>query len=146
MVARALARVIEPEGISVSQYRVLRVIRSTEPDGIAPAMIAQRMVETSRTITALVRRLETARLVVREPPRRGHTRAAQDEYHVTASGAALLDKLDPLVDAADERTLSVLPPAELAHFTAALDAIRAAYQPAPAIATRRRRADHSRRG
>ncbi|HET6680931.1 MAG TPA: hypothetical protein VFG84_07000 [Gemmatimonadaceae bacterium] len=144
VVARALARVIEPEGISVAQYRVLRVIRSCEPDGVAAAVIAGRMVETPRTITGLLRRLESARLIVRERARRSV--AADDACHVTSSGAAVLDRLDPLVDAADERTLSLLPPAELAHFTAALDAIRAAYQPAPAIRPPRRRRDRSPRG
>ena len=123
VVGRTLARVLEPWKLSLAQYNALRIIRGAGTAGIATLAVRERMIEEGTTITRIVDRLEEAGYVERErstPDRR------QVVCRVTAAGAKLLDKIDPLIDAADEAAVSALDARELAHFVDLLDTIRAA--------------------
>ena len=120
-VRRSIARVIEPHGLSLAQYNALRIIRGAGPAGIPTLDIRDRMIEEGTTITRLVDKLEDAKLIRRErsvPDRR------QIVCTVTDAGRALLDKLDPKVDAADEATMESLGARELDHLVQLLGAIR----------------------
>lgn len=123
VVGRALARVLEPSKLSLAQYNALRIIRGAGAGGIATLAIRERMIEEGTTITRIIDRLEEAGYVERErstPDRR------QVVCRVTATGAKLLDKLDPLVDAADEDAVSSLGAREVAQLIDLLDTVRAA--------------------
>jgi len=122
MVGRALARVVEPHGLSLAQYNALRIIRGAGTGGVATLAIRDRMIEEGTTITRLLDKLERAGLIVRErdfPDRR------QVICRATADGAALLDRLDPLVDESDAEAVAALDVPTLEAFIAALDVIRA---------------------
>lgn len=123
VVGRALARVVEPRGLSLAQYNALRIVRGAGAGGIATLAVRDRMIEEGTTITRILDKLEAAGLIERE-------RAQPDRRQVfcraTAAGRKLLDELDPLVDAADEAAVSTLGPDELDAFIALLDAVRAA--------------------
>ena len=123
VVGRAIARVLEPWGLSVAQYNALRIVRGAGTGGVPTLAIRDRMIEEGTTITRLLDRLESAGLVRRErsvPDRR------QVVCRVTDAGRKLLDKLDPVVDAADEATMASLSKHDLDHFITLLDRIRAA--------------------
>jgi len=123
VVGRALARVLEPWSLSLAQYNALRIIRGAGADGITTLAIRERMIEEGTTITRIVDRLEEAGYVERErsmPDRR------QVMCRATSAGAKLLDKIDPLVDAADEEAVSVLSARELAQLVDLLDTVRGA--------------------
>ena len=123
VVGRALARVVEPWGLSLAQYNALRIVRGAGAGGIPTLAIRERMIEEGTTITRILDKLEAAGLVAREralPDRR------QVICQVTAAGKRLLDELDPLVDAADEAAVATLGPRELDDLIALLDAVRAA--------------------
>ena len=123
VVGRAIGRVLEPWKLSVAQYNALRIIRGAGAGGVATLAIRQRMIEEGTTITRLLDKLEEAELIRREratPDRR------QVMCYATAKGRQLLDKIDPLVDSADEAAMAVLGQRQLQQFIAALDAIRAA--------------------
>ena len=123
VVSRALARVVEPAGLSLAQYNALRIVRGAGAAGIPTLAIRDRMIEEGTTITRLLDKLETAGLIRREravPDRR------QVICYVTAEGKRLLDGLDPAVDAADEAAASALDGRQLEQFIELLDAIRAA--------------------
>jgi DNA-binding MarR family transcriptional regulator len=123
VVRRAIARVIEPSGLSLAQYNALRIIRGAGPAGVATLAIRERMIEEGTTITRLLDKLEEAKLIQRErsvPDRR------QVVCTVTDAGRALLDRLDRKVDAADEATMAALGTRELDQLIHLLDAIRAA--------------------
>ncbi len=62
--ARLMA-VVEPAGITLQQYNVLRILRGADPDGLPTLEIASRMIEHNPGITRLVDRLEAKRLVAR---------------------------------------------------------------------------------
>lgn len=121
IVSRALARVVEPYGLSLAQYNALRIIRGAGTGGIPTLSIRERMIEEGTTITRLLDKLEGAAFIRRErsvPDRR------QVLCFVTDSGRKLLDSLDPLVDAADEEAVATLSGLELDRFIDLLDAVR----------------------
>jgi DNA-binding MarR family transcriptional regulator len=123
VVRRVIDRVVEPHGLSLAQYNALRIIRGAGAAGVPTLAIRERMIEEGTTITRLLDKLEDAKLIERErsvPDRR------QVVCTVTDSGRALLDKLDPKVDAADEATMSSLGARELDQLINLLDTIRAA--------------------
>jgi DNA-binding MarR family transcriptional regulator len=122
VVGRAVARVVEPSGLSLAQYNALRIIRGAGAGGIPTLSIRERMIEEGTTITRLLDKLEESGLIRRE-------RAAPDRRqvlcYVTANGRRLLDRLDPLVDASDAEAVDTLDETELERLIEMLDAIRA---------------------
>jgi len=123
VIGRALARVLEPWKLSLAQYNALRIIRGAGTGGIATLAIRERMIEEGTTITRILDRLEEAGYIERErstPDRR------QVVCRATTAGAKLLDRIDPLIDAADEEAVSTLDTRELGQFIDLLDTIRAA--------------------
>jgi DNA-binding MarR family transcriptional regulator len=121
MVNRALARVVEPYGLSLAQYNALRIIRGAGTGGIPTLAIRERMIDEGTTITRLLDKLEDATLIRRErsvPDRR------QVLCFVTDGGRKLLDTLDPPVNAADEAAVAALSGLELERLIALLDIVR----------------------
>src|SRR5919112_1708758 len=66
VVNRALARVVEPSGLSLAQYNALRIIRGAGGGGIPTLSIRERMIEEGTTITRLLDKLEESELITRE--------------------------------------------------------------------------------
>src|ERR671921_535272 len=66
IVSRALARVVEPFGLSNAQYNALRIIRGAGAGGIPTLAIRDRMIEEGTTITRLLDKLEEAGLIRHE--------------------------------------------------------------------------------
>jgi MarR family transcriptional regulator, organic hydroperoxide resistance regulator len=122
VVGRAVARVVEPSGLSLAQYNALRIIRGAGAVGIPTLSIRERMIEEGTTITRLLDKLEESGLIWRE-------RAAPDRRQVicyaTPGGRRLLDRLDPLVDASDAEAVDALDATELEQLITLLDTIRA---------------------
>jgi DNA-binding MarR family transcriptional regulator len=122
VVSRAVARVVEPSGLSLAQYNALRIIRGAGAAGIPTLAVRERMIEEGTTITRLLDKLEDSELIRRE-------RAAPDRRqvicYVTAAGRRLLDKLDPQVDASDAEAVGALDDTELEQLIVMLDAVRA---------------------
>ena len=128
VVKRGLTRVVEPQGITLQQYNVLRILRGAGSPGLPTLEIAERMVEQAPGITRLMDRLEVKRLVRRE-------RCPDDRRQVlcwiTPAGRRLLAVLEQPMDEAGRAALSALRRSELAALERALDAIRATHQTAP---------------
>lgn len=121
IVSRALARVVEPSGLSLAQYNALRIIRGAGAGGIPTLAIRERMIEEGTTITRLLDKLEDAGLIRRErsfPDRR------QVLCFATNAGRKLLDTLDPRVDSADEESVASLSESQLERLIELLDAVR----------------------
>ena len=124
-----LGAVVEPHGITVQQYNVLRILRGAEPDGLPTLTIAERMIERTPGITRMIDRLETKGLVARE--RRGGDRRCV-YCRITRAGLEVLRSLDRAVDAADRAAFSVLSAGELARLTEMLERVRDAHEAGPA--------------
>ena len=123
VVGRALARVIEPWGLSLAQYNALRIIRGAGTGGIPTLAIRERMIEEGTTITRILDKLEDAGHIRRE-------RSTPDRRQVmciaTAAGRKLLDEIDPIVDAADEEAVAALSARQVDQLIELLDVVRAA--------------------
>ena len=122
IVRRHLAAQIEPHGITLQQYNVLRILRGAGADGLPTLEIADRMIEQAPGITRLLDRLERKALVRRE-------RCAADRRQVlcwiTPAGADLLGGLDAAVEAADAAVVADLDDQERRHLVTLLDKVRA---------------------
>lgn len=106
---RRFATVLEPRGLTVQQYNVLRILRGARPEALPTMEIAERMIEQTPGITRLLDRLEDKGLVERK-------RRADDRRcvlcSISAAGLELLAELDEPIAEADDRALSALSPAE----------------------------------
>jgi MarR family transcriptional regulator, organic hydroperoxide resistance regulator len=123
VVHRSLARVVEPSGLSLAQYNALRIIRGAGTGGIPTLSIRERMIEEGTTITRLLDKLEDAGLIRRD---RSYPDRRQVLCFVSDAGRALLDDLDPRVNAADEAVVASLDAGQLDRFIELLDLVRSA--------------------
>ncbi len=118
-----ITEVLEPEGITLSQFNVLRILRGAKDTGLPTLEIGARMVEQSPGITRLVDRLELAGLVRRERPRADRRQVL---CHIEKKGLAILARLDTTVPQASEVLFAGLSSAEIDPLIRSLDAIRSA--------------------
>ena len=66
MLVRRFSNLVEPHGISLQQYNVLRILRGAGKSGTPTLDIADRMIEKTPGITRLLDKLEAKQLVRRE--------------------------------------------------------------------------------
>ena len=123
VVSRAVARVVEPSGLSLAQYNALRIIRGAGTGGIPTLSIRERMIDEGTTITRLLDKLDDAGLIRRE---RSYPDRRQVLCFVTDAGRKLLDSLDPPVNAMDEDVVASLDESQLETFVELLDTVRLA--------------------
>ena len=108
--------------ITHQQYNVLRILRGAGAQGLPTLSIGERMIERAPGVTRLLDRLERKGLI--ERVRQGADRR-QVHCRATAAGLALLQGLDPVMDALDDRPGRELSAAELRTLVSLLDRMRA---------------------
>ena len=118
-----IAEVLEPEGITLVQFNVLRILRGARETGLPTLEIGARLVEQSPGITRLIDRMEALGLVRRERPRADRRQVL---CHIEAKGLSLLGRLDTTVPQASEVLFAGLSGAEIDRLIVSLDAIRSA--------------------
>ena len=120
-VQRRLAATIEPAGITLQQYTVLRILRGSEPQRLPTLEIAERMIEQRPGITRLLDRLERKALIARE-------RCPVDRRRVycsiSPSGLELLARLDAPVLATIDSGFRHLDSETLQRLISLLDTVR----------------------
>lgn len=120
---RRFTAALEPDGLSLQQFNVLRVIHEEGGDPIATLEIATRLIEQAPGITRLLDRLDEKGLVRRE-------RSATDRRVVhcllTPAGMALVERLSPMIDRIDTASLAGFDPDEIDAFLEMLEAVRTA--------------------
>lgn len=123
LVRRRVSELTEPEGVTLQQYNVLRILRGAGREGLPTLEIVERMIEETPGITRLLDRLEAKKLVSRE-------RCPSDRRQVTCriseQGLGLLTRLDPVVNRADEELMGPLSEPEIHRLIRLLDRVRAA--------------------
>ena len=119
---RRFSKLIEPHGISLQQYNVLRILRGAGKQGTPTLEIADRMIEQTPGITRLLDKLEKKRLVRRE-------RCPEDRRQVlcwiTKDGVDLLANLDKPISAAGVHGMKPLSVAEQRSLIEMLERVRA---------------------
>lgn len=121
---RSWAEVLEPHGVTLQQYNVLRILRGAEPDGLRTLSIAERMIERAPGITRMLDRLERKGWIQRT---RGTADRRCVSVRISTTGLDLLAGLDAEIEPADEYLAEILTDRELAALIDQLDRIRAAY-------------------
>ncbi|HKB10257.1 MAG TPA: MarR family transcriptional regulator [Vicinamibacterales bacterium] len=121
---RQMNAVVEPHGLTLQQFNVLRILRGAGPTGMPTLEVANRMVEETPGITRLLDRLEQKQLIRRQrcpKDRRQHL------CWLTAAGLALLQKTDAPIARTHENTLKGLRRKDRVAFNRLLGAMRAAH-------------------
>lgn len=125
LVRRQMTALVEPHGITLQQFNVLRILRGAGDEGLPTLEVAERMIEQTPGVTRLLDRLEAKELVRRQrcpKDRRQHL------CWITPKGLALLEKVDAVASRAHEESLKGLRQKERVAFIRLLDAIRAAHR------------------
>lgn len=118
---RVMTELVEPLGITLQQYNVLRILRGAGVEGLPTLDIAERMIEQTPGITRLIDRLEAKRLVSRE---RCPTDRRQVFCRITADGLALLAQLDAPSAVVQNDAFAGITKKELAQLIGILDRLR----------------------
>jgi MarR family transcriptional regulator, organic hydroperoxide resistance regulator len=119
---RRTSAVLEPKGITLQQYNVLRILRGAGRNGLPTLEIATRMIEQAPGITRLLDRLELKKLVHRE---RCPSDRRQVTCRITERGLTLLAGLDQVIDRSESSLLGGLSQSEQRQLTELLERIRA---------------------
>lgn len=92
---RAFHLGIRKQGLTSTQYNVLRILRGSQPHGLTCSAIGERMITAVPDITRLLARLKSADLIQQE-------RDTQDRRivrtQISAKGLELLQQMDPLIE------------------------------------------------
>jgi DNA-binding MarR family transcriptional regulator len=125
---RDLASVVEPRGLTLQQYNVLRILRGAGRMGLPTLDIADRMIEQAPGITRLLDRLERKGFAQR-------ARCPRDRRQVlvviTPSGLRLLRDLDAPMAKADDALLDRLGSRRAVTLIRILEALRNPKTPPP---------------
>jgi DNA-binding MarR family transcriptional regulator len=125
VIRRQMAALVEPHGITVQQYNVLRILRGAGADGLPTLEVGARMIEQTPGVTRLLDRLEAKELVRRQrcpKDRRQHL------CWIAPKGLAVLQKLDGATERSHEESFKGLRSKEREAFIRLLDAVRAAHR------------------
>lgn len=105
LIRRVIADVLEPHGVTVQQYNVLRILRGAGDQPLPTLEIADRMIEQAPGVTRLLDRIEAKGWVARK-------RCTADRRQVlctiTPPGLELLRRLDAPMEALDDAVLGGL--------------------------------------
>jgi MarR family transcriptional regulator, organic hydroperoxide resistance regulator len=111
VLAKELAGVLEPFGVTPEQYHTLRILRDGGPDGLPCSAIAERAVSGDPDVTRLLDRLERQGWAVRA---RDETDRRVVIARLTAEGRRLLGRLEKAVAELHEGQFDALGAREVA--------------------------------
>ena len=119
-VQRRAARIVEPHGITLQQYNVLRILEGAREDGVPTLEVAARMIEETPGVTRLLDRLEAKAYIRRQRCPRDRR---QHLCWLSREGTLLLDRLTPAMSVWHERVLERLDIDDRQRLMALLDVI-----------------------
>jgi DNA-binding MarR family transcriptional regulator len=125
LIRRRTAEVVEPQGITLQQFNVLRILRGGGDEGLPTLEVGERMVEQTPGVTRLLDRLEAKGLVRRQ---RCRVDRRQHLCWITQKGHDLLAALDGPIAGSAEDNLKGLPGGKHSTLLRLLGAIRSAHQ------------------
>jgi DNA-binding MarR family transcriptional regulator len=116
-----LEQILKPEGITLAQYNVLRILRGAEPDGLCRNEVRDRMLTRMPDMTRLLDRMENAGLVART---RSETDRRLVTTRITKKALAVLDRVEDAVTEEHRRRFGHLSKAEIRTLIGFLDRVR----------------------
>lgn len=122
IVRRRIAAILEPFGVTLQQYNVLRILRGAGPKGLPTLSIGQRLIEETPGITRLLDRMQARGWVTRK-------RCDKDRRVVYAMiaqpGLDLLAAIDPPLALFNQESLPLLDGQQTQQLIALLELARA---------------------
>lgn len=118
---RRFAEIVEPHGLTLQQYNVLRILSQAHPAPLPTLEIGQRLVERTPGVTRLLDRLEAKGLVRRERSRDDRRLVL---CRISPRGIHLLASLEDEMDYADDTAVQALDERELATLLSLLRRVR----------------------
>ena len=113
--------VLGPQGLSMTQYNILRMLRGAGPEGLCRNEIGRRLITRMPDVTRLLDRMERDGLISR-------VRSTEDRRLVntilTAHGRQIVDNLDREIAKEHERTLGHLNKTQLTALVELLSLVR----------------------
>jgi len=106
----SLAAMLEPHGLSPTQYNALRILRGAGREGLACQEIGERMINRDPDITRLLARLDRRSLVRRSRDRKDRRII---KARISAAGLKLLNSLDPEIESFHHQLMGRLPEKDL---------------------------------
>ena len=128
LLRRQASSVVEPHGITLQQFNVLRILRGAGDAGTPTLEVADRMVEQTPGVTRLLDRLEQKGLVRRQrcpKDRRQHL------CWILEQGVELLARLDEPVATVNRTSLKGLSGTDQRKLIRLLDLVRSAHHDTP---------------
>jgi len=119
-VRRRAARIVEPHGITLQQYHVLRILEEADEDGVPTLEVAARMIEETPGVTRLLDKLEAKGCIRRQRCPRDRR---QHLCWLSSDGGRLLERLTPMLVAEHERAVQHLAAADRQRLLAFLEGI-----------------------
>jgi DNA-binding MarR family transcriptional regulator len=120
---RRFAAVLDPHGLTLQQYNVLRVLSGARGEPLPTLEIGNRLIEQAPGITRLLDRLAAKNLVTRVRDD-GDRRLVH--CFITPAGEELLSRVDARVNAIDDAALDGFDPDEVDALLEMLEAVRIA--------------------
>lgn len=117
---RRAARIVEPHGITLQQYHVLRILEDADEDGVPTLEVAGRMIEETPGVTRLLDKLEAKGCIRRQRCPRDRR---QHLCWLSSEGGRLLERLTPMLIAEHERAIGHLGAGDRQRLLAFLDGI-----------------------
>lgn len=114
------------EGLSISQYNILRILRGAHPKALRVGEVGERMLYRDPDVTRLLDRMARRGLIARE---RDITDRRQVLVRITPEGLAVAERLDPLADATVQAAMAGLGERDLQTLDRLLDTLRAGVAP-----------------
>ncbi len=118
---REIELLLQPHGITTTQYNVLRILRGAAPEGATCSAVSERLLAFDPDVTRLLDRLEKVQLVQR-------TRSVTDRRVVmttiTPAGLELLARLDEPLKALFRQQFKGISRERLTQLVADLEEIR----------------------
>lgn len=121
LLEHAFEAALKPQGITATQYNVLRILRGAEPDGLCRNEISQRLVRQVPDVTRLLDRLEDAKLIGRQ---RGGADRRYVVTRITGAGLNLLGEVEQRIDQIHDEQLGHLDESQLRNLVSLLEVVR----------------------
>ena len=121
LIQRNYSRFVEPHGLTIQQYNVLRILRGAGGAGLPTLEIGERMIEQTPGITRLLDRLEAKTMVKRE---RSSNDRRQVFCRIAPAGLAQLAKIDDPIDHGGEEAFADLKEDEIRALIGQLERLR----------------------
>ena len=119
--AQEAEQLLKPQGLTGTQYNVLRILRGAEPQGLPCSSIGERMISHDPDMTRLLDRMEKRGLITRQ--RQSEDRRVV-KTRITPAGLALLKSFDQPVRELHKRQFRHLPAARLKALAGLLEEVR----------------------